>query len=249
MAVSPRRRRIASGRRLGYRAGERDATSERREAAALIALVRRGDRPWHHYAQLAETAGRALAILEGRWVDPDEDEPLVLFPERDDPGAVDLDATCREIEAWAAEGMRLVTVLDDDYPANLRSIHNRPPFLFVRGELRPEDERSVAVVGTRRPSTRGHDAAARSRRASSRRDTRPRAASRRGRGRSQSSSAFCWNMENLTFVVPIGSRPAAPRLHGRLETTRPEPPEPLHGRGGEELAGTRGSRAGGTWKT
>jgi DNA processing protein len=51
--------------------------------------------------------------------------------------------------------MTFITVLDDDYPVNLRSIHNRPPFLFVRGSLRTEDERSIAVVGTRRPSTAG----------------------------------------------------------------------------------------------
>jgi len=130
-----------------------------REDAALIALIRRGDRPWHHYAQLAETAGTALAILEGRYVDPDEDEPLVLFPEQGEPDTVDLDAICSEIEAWEAEGMRFVSVLDDDYPVNLRSIHNRPPFLFVRGEVRAEDERSIAVVGTRHPSVTGLDTA------------------------------------------------------------------------------------------
>lgn len=135
------------------------AMHSRREDAALIALVRRGDRPWHHYAQLVETAGSALAILEGRYIDPDEDEPLVLFPEEQKPGAPELDAICDEIEAWEAEGMRFVSVLSDDYPVNLRSIHNRPPFLFVRGELRPEDERSIAVVGTRRPSPAGLDTA------------------------------------------------------------------------------------------
>src|SRR4051794_18028234 len=32
-------------------------------------------------------------------------------------------------------GARLVTVLDADYPANLRLIFNLPPFLFVRGTL------------------------------------------------------------------------------------------------------------------
>lgn len=132
---------------------------DRREDAALIALIRRGDRPWHHYAQLAETAGSALAILEGGYVDPDEDEPLVLFSEARAPKADDVEAICNEIEAWETEGMQLVTVLDDDYPINLRSIHNRPPFLFVRGELRSEDERSIAVVGTRRPSATGLDTA------------------------------------------------------------------------------------------
>lgn len=44
-------------------------------------------------------------------------------------------------------GARLVTILDDDYPANLRLIFNLPPFLFYRGELRRDDVRSVAVVG------------------------------------------------------------------------------------------------------
>jgi DNA processing protein len=132
---------------------------DRREDAALIALIRRGDRPWHHYAQLAETAGSALAILERRYVDPDEDEPLALFSDEREPDAPDLTAICSEIEAWEAEGMRFVTVLDDDYPVNLRSIHNRPPFLFVRGEVRAEDERSIAVVGTRRPSAAGLEAA------------------------------------------------------------------------------------------
>ena len=34
-----------------------------------------------------------------------------------------------------------------------------PPVLYVRGQLLPEDERSVAVVGTRRPSAYGREAA------------------------------------------------------------------------------------------
>jgi predicted Rossmann fold nucleotide-binding protein DprA/Smf involved in DNA uptake len=31
--------------------------------------------------------------------------------------------------------MHLITVLDDEYPANLRTVHNRPLLLFVRGRL------------------------------------------------------------------------------------------------------------------
>ncbi|HEY3702951.1 MAG TPA: DNA-processing protein DprA, partial [Acidimicrobiales bacterium] len=49
----------------------------------------------------------------------------------------------------------VVTVLDDDYPANLAQVFNRPPFLFLRGQLLPHDERSVAIVGTREPSDDG----------------------------------------------------------------------------------------------
>lgn len=60
-----------------------------------------------------------------------------------------------EVEAATAVGARLVTVLDQDYPANLRLVANLPPFIFVRGELRDEDVRSVAVVGTREASEAG----------------------------------------------------------------------------------------------
>jgi DNA processing protein len=52
-------------------------------------------------------------------------------------------------------GARLTTVLDDDYPVNLRVIYNLAPFLFYRGELHRDDARSVAVVGTRQPSDDG----------------------------------------------------------------------------------------------
>jgi DNA processing protein len=65
-----------------------------------------------------------------------------------------------ELEAAARVGARLVTVLDPDYPANLRLIPNLPPFLFYRGELREDDARSVAVVGTRKPSGLGISRAA-----------------------------------------------------------------------------------------
>lgn len=54
---------------------------------------------------------------------------------------------------------RLVTVLDDAYPVNLRMVHDHPPFLFVRGSVEPADDRAIAVVGTRTPSSEGARAA------------------------------------------------------------------------------------------
>jgi len=62
----------------------------------------------------------------------------------------------QEIEAAREVGARLVTVLDDDYPANLRLIPNLPPFLFILGDgPRAVDLRSVCVVGTRKASEPG----------------------------------------------------------------------------------------------
>ena len=63
-----------------------------------------------------------------------------------------------ETGAAAEAGARLVTVLDEDYPANLRLIPNLPPFLFYRGDLAADDAWSVAVVGTRNASETGHRA-------------------------------------------------------------------------------------------
>jgi DNA processing protein len=56
---------------------------------------------------------------------------------------------------------RFVSVLDDAYPANLRMVHDHPPFLFVRGSIEPGDDRAIAVVGTRKPSEEGLRAAGR----------------------------------------------------------------------------------------
>ncbi|MPZ70437.1 MAG: hypothetical protein GEU71_13050 [Actinobacteria bacterium] len=52
-------------------------------------------------------------------------------------------------------GASLTTVLDSDYPANLRVIFDLPPFLTYRGDLRSSDAWSVAVVGTRDASAEG----------------------------------------------------------------------------------------------
>jgi DNA processing protein len=61
----------------------------------------------------------------------------------------------REYEKARKVGAWLVTVLDENYPVNLRLIFNLPPFLFVRGALQEDDLRSVAVVGARQASEVG----------------------------------------------------------------------------------------------
>jgi len=55
--------------------------------------------------------------------------------------------------------VRIVSVLDEGYPSNLRIAHQRPPVVFVRGGSDERDEMSVAVVGTRHPTTRGPEQA------------------------------------------------------------------------------------------
>ncbi|MGI5427415.1 DNA-processing protein DprA [Streptomyces sp. CA-179760] len=118
------------------------------ERAALVALLRRGDRPWSELTDQLESLGSARDILENAL---DASGQSALF---ETEPAVDLDAVAAEISAWEHEGMRLVTILDDEYPLYLRLVHQRPPFLFLRGTS-VEDELRVAVVGTRAPTPEG----------------------------------------------------------------------------------------------
>lgn len=55
--------------------------------------------------------------------------------------------------------IKFITCKDSDYPENLKSIYDPPPFLFVRGELKDEDKRALAIVGTRRASAYGKNVA------------------------------------------------------------------------------------------
>jgi len=127
--------------------------SDRTEAAALIALLRAGGRPWAECAALVEEAGSAVAVLEREHAT----EPATLFDET--RPATGLETIAAEIDAWEAGGMRLYTVLDPGYPENLRAVHDRPPFVFVAGALTPADARAIAVVGARAASPRGVRAA------------------------------------------------------------------------------------------
>jgi DNA processing protein len=68
-----------------------------------------------------------------------------------------LRADARAIHEQATSlGFQLTTVLDEDYPLNLRLIFNLPPFLFYLGQLDAvADSLSVAVVGTRNATPEG----------------------------------------------------------------------------------------------
>jgi DNA processing protein len=122
--------------------------SSARENAALVSLLRHGRRSSQVYADLVEEAGSAVAVLQNEGVQEE------LF-------GPDLDATSAEIEAWQAEGIELVSVLDPRYPENLRAAYDRPPLLFVAGALKPADARSVAVIGSRQATDVGLEHASR----------------------------------------------------------------------------------------
>lgn len=61
----------------------------------------------------------------------------------------------------ARAGVTAVCWHGDGYPPRLKQIPDPPPVLYYIGEIAPGDECSVAVVGTRRPTSYGRDAATR----------------------------------------------------------------------------------------
>lgn len=69
---------------------------------------------------------------------------------------LDLQAEIARIERV---GARIVALNDPAYPPALRQVDSPPLLLYVRGTLLPADEQALAVVGTRKASPYGRDAA------------------------------------------------------------------------------------------
>ncbi len=122
------------------------------ERAALVALLRERPGKMKYPDVLREVLKTGSAVEV--W---DEHAPIELFSE---PGAVDQIAQAEaDLQAWEAEGLQVVTVLDDDYPVRLAGVHEAPPLLFARGDLRGHDP-AVSVVGSRKATSHGLDIAA-----------------------------------------------------------------------------------------
>jgi DNA processing protein len=113
------------------------------ERAALVALLRAPGRSWPEITADVIEAGSARSVWERQ-------SAAALVTEETSP----LEAAASEIARWAARGWTVTTVLDGEYPARLREIHQAPPILFSRGAL-IRDDPAVSVVGSRQASERG----------------------------------------------------------------------------------------------
>jgi DNA processing protein len=61
----------------------------------------------------------------------------------------------RELRRVRDAGVSIVAFTEANYPARLRMIADPPPLLYVKGEIRADDEKAVAVVGSRSASDYG----------------------------------------------------------------------------------------------
>ena len=69
-------------------------------------------------------------------------------------GFRDWDKVKEELELIDKNKINIITYQDDPYPAKLMNIYDRPPFLYVRGNLN-KDDINIAIVGSRQASTYG----------------------------------------------------------------------------------------------
>ncbi len=74
---------------------------------------------------------------------------------------LDLDFGARLVD-WADKNdCGITTLVDPDYPMQLRQLYDAPPFFFHKGELIADDDRSIAIVGSRNATDYGRATAAR----------------------------------------------------------------------------------------
>ena len=120
------------------------------DRAALVAFLQQSRRPLSEQLERLARSASPRDALDREL--SEADAQLTLTAPDPDPLIARAAAA---IEGWEAEGMRLITLLDPDYPENLRLVHDRPALLFVRGGLRDSDRRSVAIIGSRHASPQG----------------------------------------------------------------------------------------------
>jgi DNA processing protein len=130
----------------------------RSEHITLLALCRIKGLSWYLVAREARRPDGLERLIRGHLRESTNESTAArnaITAVGDHFGQLQNDAE-RELASAASEGIKITTVLDNDYPLNLRTIYNLPPFLFYRGKLDAEqDGRSVAVVGTREATPEG----------------------------------------------------------------------------------------------
>ena len=118
------------------------------ETKALIAFSRLKNPGRARKKQILEGLEEVGPLFEGRhrFFDEGLSREIAEFK-----GWDDLD---RELEQLQSLGAEVVTLKDEAYPPALRNIPDPPVVLYKKGTL-PEEERSIAVVGSRRATPEG----------------------------------------------------------------------------------------------
>jgi hypothetical protein len=134
------------------------------ERAALLALLE--ERPQLRGEEYGKTSWSTIAsetsMLGWERFHPPAlgaDSYLLAFADNPDDANLLLKQAMETVHAWEESAdFDMVTILEAKYPVALSEIHQMPPMLFFKGDLRTDDV-GVSVVGSRKPSERGRSIA------------------------------------------------------------------------------------------
>ncbi len=117
------------------------------EHAALVALLqtRPEGRSWHEITAELLDVGSAVEVWERH-------APASALI--DLPGDITPESAAEDVQSWEAQGYRLVSILDRDYPVWLRGVQQAPPVIFTMGTVFSYYA-AVWVVGSRKASPAG----------------------------------------------------------------------------------------------
>jgi DNA processing protein len=110
----------------------------------------RGGRLHSYFGSMKDAWMAGQSDLKASGLDHGTVTSIVAERAKIDPGA--------EMERLRKAGVQAYCWDDDEYPRLLKEVDDKPPVLYVRGDLTPEDEWAVAVVGTRRATPYGRQA-------------------------------------------------------------------------------------------
>ena len=136
------------------------------EGEALVAPVRKKPALWLALSRVKGLGGVSFKKLAAHFADPTEAfaasardlERIPGLGQGVIHGLLHFSAWNQideEISRIESAGVAIVPFTDPSYPARLRMIPDPPPFLYVKGRLRADDERAVAIVGSRSASEYG----------------------------------------------------------------------------------------------
>ncbi|PKB65085.1 MAG: DNA protecting protein DprA [SAR202 cluster bacterium Io17-Chloro-G2] len=105
-----------------------------------------------YFSDLKHAWNAGLGDLKAAGIEAQTAREIVATRPRIDPDV--------ESHRLQQAGVRALTWHDSEYPARLKEIADPPPVLYIKGSFLPEDDRALAVVGTRGPTSYGREVTA-----------------------------------------------------------------------------------------
>ena len=135
---------------------------KRKEALSLLSEVFSVDGRGDGMGGTGKRPGEEAYLFQGNGLErsggtrpPLSEDEIGYRGERALRGFNDWSWVDREIERAEELGVRIITLLDDEYPQLLRQIPDRPLLLYGKGEFPPPTTPTIGIVGTRRATRYG----------------------------------------------------------------------------------------------